>query len=68
MVDLPKDITAGTLTRPIRGGFESAIPGRKPISESEPPAYVLESMYKAAQLVNNAKRPILYVGQGNIQM
>lgn len=64
LVDLPKDITAGTLARPIRGGFESRVPGRKGVVDGEPLAYVMEAMFRAAKLVNNARKPILYVGQG----
>ena len=28
LVDLPKDVTAGMLTKPIRGGVKASIPGR----------------------------------------
>lgn len=65
LVDLPKDITAGTLTRPIRGGFESAIPGKRPSTRSEPTPRVMEAMERAAKLVNNSRKPIMYVGQGS---
>jgi len=59
LVDLPKDVTAATITRPI--SMASHLPGyhvRELGTSSE--------IERAAELINRAKRPVLYVGQGAI--
>ncbi|KAI8924557.1 thiamine diphosphate-binding protein [Entophlyctis helioformis] len=67
LVDLPKDVTAGTLTRPIKGGIGTAIPGRKPLSPSaqmHPSAATMDAIMRTADAINKAQKPLLYVGQG----
>ncbi|KND02162.1 acetolactate synthase, large subunit, biosynthetic type [Spizellomyces punctatus DAOM BR117] len=65
LVDLPKDVTAGTLTKPIVGGFGPSIPGRKPLTaSSEPSPVTLENIAAVAKALNRAEKPLLYVGQG----
>lgn len=64
LVDLPKDITGGILQQSIP--TESTIPSKSLVSL----AAVTVSGFKdaairrAAELLNNAKKPILYVGNG----
>ncbi|KAJ3220161.1 Acetolactate synthase, mitochondrial [Dinochytrium kinnereticum] len=65
LVDLPKDVTAGILTKPISGGVKSSIPGRKPLGPSSHPSpSTMASIHRVAELLNKAHKPILYVGQG----
>lgn len=65
LVDLPKDVTAGTLQRDIPGGDPTCIPGRKPLGpSSQPSAQALAGIRKTANALNSAKTPILYVGAG----
>jgi acetolactate synthase I/II/III large subunit len=66
LVDLPKDITGGILRKPIP--MNSTLPGH-PIAASEAVRALgrhnLEAtLDRVAELVNIAKKPILYVGQG----
>ncbi|KAI9099944.1 acetolactate synthase [Phlyctochytrium arcticum] len=65
LVDLPKDVTAGTLTRAITGGIGSFIPGRRPYAiDQEPSPQTMKNIEAAANALNRASKPILYVGQG----
>ncbi|KAI9329583.1 acetolactate synthase [Zopfochytrium polystomum] len=65
LVDLPKDVTAGILTKPIPGGGKVSIPGRKPLGPaSHPSAETMAAIERTARLLNIAQKPILYVGQG----
>ncbi len=60
LVDMPKDVTAAKLTEAVRS--EPNLPGysiRELGSSSE--------IARAAEMINRAKRPVLYVGQGVIQ-
>ncbi|KAI8806329.1 putative acetolactate synthase [Cladochytrium replicatum] len=60
LVDLPKDVTASILQKPIR--HHVAIPKNPKASSS---SHVdMEVISSAARLINNAKKPLLYVGQG----
>ncbi|KAJ3249091.1 Acetolactate synthase, mitochondrial [Chytriomyces hyalinus] len=65
LVDLPKDVTAAILGKPIVGATK--IPGRKPLvhagADNLAPQ-TLESIERVAALLNQAQKPILYVGQG----
>lgn len=68
LVDLPKDVTAGILRRAIP--TESAIP-KPPTSQSQigslgrqNQAALDATLKRVAELINKAKKPILYVGQG----
>ncbi len=59
LVDLPKDVTAATITRPVE--TEPHLPGyhvRELGTSSE--------IERAAEMINRAKRPVFYVGQGVI--
>ena len=72
LVDLPKDITAGILRKPIPA--KSTQPGTSPYLPSNPfnpvtiPSKPLGGdaalIAHAAKLINAAKRPICYVGNG----
>jgi acetolactate synthase-1/2/3 large subunit len=64
LVDLPKDVTAGVLRQPIP--TESTIPSRSlatlaTIAVNEMQEQTIKD---AAELLNKAKKPILYVGNG----
>ncbi|OKL63278.1 Acetolactate synthase catalytic subunit, mitochondrial [Talaromyces atroroseus] len=66
LVDLPKDITGGILRKPIP--MNSTLPSH-PIAASEAVRALgrhnLETtLDRVAELVNIAKKPVLYVGQG----
>ncbi|KAL6236919.1 hypothetical protein BDW75DRAFT_205654 [Aspergillus navahoensis] len=69
LVDLPKDITAGILRKPIP--MQSTIPSRpsaatlaaKELSEKQ----LQSTINRVARLVNVAKKPVLYVGQGILE-
>jgi acetolactate synthase I/II/III large subunit len=59
LVDLPKDVTAAKITRPVHD--QPHLPGyhvRELGTSSE--------IERAAEMVNKAKRPVFYVGQGVI--
>lgn len=66
LVDLPKDITGGTLTRPIP--MTSTLP--PPTSAATVAARTLsvkqlnDSIQRTANLINIAKKPVIYAGQG----
>ncbi|ORX44603.1 large subunit of biosynthetic type acetolactate synthase [Hesseltinella vesiculosa] len=72
LVDLPKDITAGVLRRPIP--TSTMIPARPTaIPNTAIGAFtedVLDkpcpTIQRAAELINKAKRPVIYAGQGII--
>ena len=69
LVDLPKDITAGILRKPIP--MQSTLPSRpsaatlaaKELSEKQ----LHSTINRVARLVNVAKKPVLYVGQGILE-
>lgn len=66
LVDLPKDITAGILRKPIP--MQSTLPSRpsaatmaaKELSEKQ----LQGTISRVARLLNVSKKPVLYVGQG----
>lgn len=65
LVDLPKDVTAGILRKAIP--TESTIPSRLLADLSSTAAaqeVVQGSIAEAADLLNNAKRPVLLIGNG----
>lgn len=65
LVDLPKDVTAGILRRAIP--TETTIPSRSLAalaSRTVAEDLVHGSIERAAKLLNKAKKPILYVGNG----
>ncbi|KAL5117512.1 Acetolactate synthase, mitochondrial [Pleosporales sp. CAS-2024a] len=69
LVDLPKDVTAGTLQRAIP--MSSTLPtsvSAATIAARELSRQQLESSIKrSAKLVNMAKKPVIYAGQGILQ-
>lgn len=66
LVDLPKDITAGILRKPIpMNSTLPAHPSAATLAARELSRQHLEATIKrVARLVNMAKKPVLYVGQG----
>ncbi|KAF9583492.1 Acetolactate synthase, mitochondrial [Lunasporangiospora selenospora] len=70
LVDLPKDVTASVLSKPIPPA--PGIPSRPPQSQapfftelaSSASQVTSPQILRAAQLINSAKRPIIYAGQG----
>ena len=65
LVDLPKDVTAAVLRNAIP--LESALPTdtlRSSSMKELQNEFTVESITKAADLINLAKKPVLYVGGG----
>lgn len=66
LVDLPKDITAGVLRRPIP--MTSTLPSLSSAATSAAREVSLTQLEgtisRVARLVNKSKKPVLYVGQG----
>ncbi|KAI8808766.1 acetolactate synthase [Cladochytrium replicatum] len=60
LVDLPKDVTASILKQPIREQVTIPKAPKSPNSNRVD----TEAISNAARLINNAKKPLLYVGQG----
>lgn len=69
LVDLPKDVTGGTLNRPIP--ISSTLPpstSAATLAAREVSKRQLEaSIRRAADLINIAKKPVIYAGQGILQ-
>lgn len=67
LVDLPKDVTAGILRTPLP--FKATTPGlylglpSNPLQSLEPPTDIA-LITQAAELINQAQRPIIYAGNG----
>ncbi|KAK5128502.1 Acetolactate synthase, mitochondrial [Meristemomyces frigidus] len=66
LVDLPKDITGGTLTRPIpMSSTLPSHPSAASMAAREITSRQLEnSIRRSADLINIAKKPVVYAGQG----
>ncbi|KAF2863868.1 acetolactate synthase [Piedraia hortae CBS 480.64] len=64
LVDLPKDITAGKLSRPIP--VASTLPIRLQTGPTVAGEQAIQngSIKRAADLINMAKKPVIYAGQG----
>ena len=67
LVDLPKDVTATVLRTALpykatTPGFSLGLPSN-PLQPSEPPTDI-SLVQQAAQLINQAQRPIIYAGNG----
>ncbi|KAI6809935.1 Acetolactate synthase catalytic subunit [Hortaea werneckii] len=66
LVDLPKDVTAGTLTRPIP--MTSTLPNHPSAATMAARELSMKqrdhSIQRAAELINVAKKPVIYAGQG----
>ena len=69
LVDLPKDVTGGTLNRPIP--MSSTLPpstSAATLAAREVAKRQLDaSIRRAADLINVAKKPVIYAGQGILQ-
>lgn len=67
LVDLPKDVTAGVLRTPLP--YKTTTPGTplalptNPLVSTQTPTDLL-MIKQAADLINQAKRPIIYAGNG----
>ncbi|KAL4244896.1 Acetolactate synthase, mitochondrial [Abortiporus biennis] len=67
LVDLPKDVTAGILRTPLP--FKATTPGKplglpsNPLHSAQMPTDIL-MIKQAADLINQAQRPIIYAGNG----
>ncbi|CCH46788.1 acetolactate synthase I/II/III large subunit [Wickerhamomyces ciferrii] len=64
LVDLPKDVTAAILREAIP--IKSTIPSNtlEEITKAATTEFVLASIKRSANLLNQAKKPVLYVGAG----
>ena len=68
LVDLPKDVTAGILRTPLP--FKATTPGftldlpSNPLHSPQRPSSEFELIRQAAQLINQAERPLIYAGHG----
>jgi acetolactate synthase-1/2/3 large subunit len=68
LLDLPKDVSAGILRKPLP--FKATTPGytldlpSNPLHSSQRSYSELELIRHAAQLVNQAERPLIYAGHG----
>ena len=66
LVDLPKDVTAGTLTRPIP--MTSTLPTHPSAATVAAKGLAMKqldgSVQRSADLINIAKKPVIYAGQG----
>ena len=64
LVDLPKDVTASTLTRPVNSA--PAVPSfyKFQLNQEGRRKDIEDAALRAARLINAAKRPVLYVGAG----
>ena len=64
LVDLPKDVTSATLTRPVNSA--PAVPSfyKFQINQEGRRKELEEAALRAAALINQSKRPVLYVGAG----
>lgn len=70
LVDLPKDVTAAIINKPIPAA--PSIPARPPTSQApffsnlakDANQVTSPQILRAAQLINAAKRPLIYAGQG----
>lgn len=66
LIDLPKNVTAGILNKPITTGLDHvAIPQIRPLTPrpQNTPGFA-QTLERAAKLINGAKRPLIYAGQG----
>jgi acetolactate synthase-1/2/3 large subunit len=70
LVDLPKDVTAAVLRRPIPISSSLPIhPSAAIVAEREVTRRQLEtSIKRSADLINIAKKPVIYAGQGMVSV
>ncbi|KAM3509633.1 hypothetical protein MY11210_006233 [Beauveria gryllotalpidicola] len=69
LVDLPKDVTAGILRRAIpTDAALPSLPSAASLAALEIGDRLLQaSIHRVASLINKAKKPVIYAGQGIIQ-
>jgi acetolactate synthase-1/2/3 large subunit len=59
LIDLPKDVTAGTLTKAVSPPTKHVL-----TEEQKSGKFTKADIQHAARLINIAKKPIIYAGQG----
>ncbi|CAI4048296.1 acetolactate synthase catalytic subunit SKDI_13G2380 [Saccharomyces kudriavzevii IFO 1802] len=64
LVDLPKDVTAAILRNPIPTKTTLPSNALNQLTSHAQDEFVMQSISKAADLINLAKKPVLYVGAG----
>lgn len=64
LVDLPKDVTAAILRNPIPTKTTLPSNALNQLTSRAQDEFVMQSINKAADLINLAKKPVLYVGAG----
>ncbi|CAI4035582.1 hypothetical protein SMKI_13G2320 [Saccharomyces mikatae IFO 1815] len=64
LVDLPKDVTAAILRNPIPTKTTLPSNALNQLTSHTQDEFVMQSINKAADLINLAKKPVLYVGAG----
>ncbi|CCD25021.1 uncharacterized protein NDAI_0E02050 [Naumovozyma dairenensis CBS 421] len=64
LVDLPKDVTAAILRNPIPVKTTLPSGALSQLTKLAHDEFILENIKKAADLINIAKKPVLYVGAG----
>lgn len=64
MVDLPKDVKAAILRNPIPTKTTLPSNALNQLTSRAQDEFVMQSINKAADLINLAKKPVLYVGAG----
>ncbi|KAH9871787.1 Acetolactate synthase, mitochondrial [Plenodomus biglobosus] len=69
LVDLPKDVTASILTRPIpmSSSLPTAVSAATLAARELSKQQLDTSIRRAANLINMAKKPVIYAGQGILQ-
>ncbi|KAF2026190.1 acetolactate synthase [Setomelanomma holmii] len=69
LVDLPKDVTAGTLQRaiPMSSSLPTSVSAATLAARELSKKQLETSIKRSAHLVNIAKKPVIYAGQGILQ-
>jgi acetolactate synthase-1/2/3 large subunit len=69
LVDLPKDVTAGTLQRaiPMSSTLPSSISAATIAARDVTRKQLETSLKRSASLINMSKKPVIYAGQGILQ-
>ncbi|KAH7400914.1 thiamine diphosphate-binding protein [Phaeosphaeria sp. MPI-PUGE-AT-0046c] len=69
LVDLPKDVTAGTLQRaiPMSSSLPTSVSAASIAAREVTRKQLEASIKRSADLINIAKKPVIYAGQGIIQ-
>jgi acetolactate synthase-1/2/3 large subunit len=69
LVDLPKDVTAGTLMRaiPMSSSLPTSVSAATLAAREVSRGQLQGSLKRSADLINIAKKPVIYAGQGILQ-